>query len=105
MFLNVTYFNIFKTFISETDACDYVCGEESLQTYGCSPFEYENGVCNDECNVASCNFDGWDCNQLCNHDEYGASDCNTLGLFDNGGCDIACNNSYCNYDNYECINT
>ena len=100
MVLNTTLFDIMVTFIEETDACFYSCG--SLETYGCSPFEYQNGVCDEGCNEANCNFDGWDCNQLCR--EY-SPECNSWNLFDNGVCDEICNNTYCSYDKYECIDT
>ena len=93
-------------FLNETDACDNVCpllGRDSsfLQQFTCSPLLWGNGVCDEECNIAGCNWDGGDCNQLCLV-EY-SDECNIFSAFDNGFCDQLCNNSVCEYDKYECI--
>ena len=89
-------FDIFEMFMNQTDGCQEVC--RSFDFLSCTSFVWQNGVCNEECNVAACNFDGGDCNQLCW--EY-SSQC-IIGLFDNGVCNSACNNSYCDFDKYEC---
>ena len=100
--LNFEYFDVLDKFFNQTNACDKVCDEDTFQGVFCSPFNFQNGVCNDECNAAACDFDGGDCNQLCQTD---SPDCYSLSLFDNNVCDIGCNTSYCSYDNYECIDT
>ena len=94
------YASLLKQFISDTNACKQVCEYGTIEKFSCTPFEWQNGVCNDECNVQSCIFDGGDCNQLCQEE---APNCYSFGLFTNGICDIACNTSSCDYDKYECI--
>ena len=92
--------DILKQFLNQTGACDEICSE-TFDSIDCHLFNWQNGVCDNECNVAACSYDGGDCNQLC---QYNSPDCNTIGLFNNGICDIGCNTSYCDYDKYECIN-
>ena len=92
--------NLLRQFINSTRPCDSVCDWESPYKVACSPWDWQNGVCNDECNVDDCNYDGGDCNQLC---QINSPECYTVGLFGNGACDIACNTSYCDYDRHECI--
>ena len=87
-------------FLNETGACDGVCQLNSVSNLLCSPFDWQNGVCNHECNVEQCYWDGGDCNQLC--PVYHAN-CSIDDMFDNGVCDQQCNNSYCAYDNSECL--
>ena len=97
------HIEILKQFINQTDACDYHCDRWSFDKFICSPFNWQNGVCNEECNVGECFYDGGDCNQLCFYN--GESECSSVNLFDNGLCDIGCNTSVCDYDKYECINS
>ena len=92
--------DILKDFLNATGACEDSCDFDSLAKLLCSPFDWQNGVCNQECNLGDCDFDGGDCNQLC---QYYAPDCYSFGLFENGICDVECNTTYCNYDNYQCV--
>ena len=94
------HIEILKDFLNETNACVEVCDDDTFTKILCSPFNWQNGVCDEDCNFAGCNFDGGDCNQLCNID---SPDCYSISLFDNGICDVACNTSLCDYDKYECI--
>ena len=66
----------------------------------CFPWNWNNGICNDECNKAECGWDGGDCNQLCAHYH---PDCDIQLEFGNGNCSQACNNTYCGYDFNECL--
>ena len=90
-----------SSFIEETGACNEVCDSSSGQKLACTPFMYQDGVCNPECNVAACKYDEFDCNQLC---PIYSPDCFSTGLFANQVCDSACNTSFCNYDKYDCLN-
>ena len=108
-------------FLNETEACSHACTDEFAQT--CEAFDWQNGVCNEECNVASCEWDGGDCNQLCiyyneeivpgslnlssNYNISGdelnrTGTCDLFTMFENGVCDIGCNNSYCSWDSGDC---
>ena len=93
---------ILKKFINQTNTCAYHCNKWSFDKWICSPFDWQNGVCNQECNVAECYYDGGDCNQLC---FYGGGECSSVNFFDNGLCDIGCNTSACDYDKYECLSS
>ena len=99
---NLANIEILKEFLNNTQACEQVCNFDTLHILVCSPFRWQNGVCDSECNVAACNYDGGDCNQLC---QIESPDCYTVGLFNNGICDKSCNISTCEYDKYECIDS
>ena len=70
-----------------------------------------NGFCNDETNIAACNYDSGDCCGSCVFTEY-CSNCDCLGgltsigithpLVGNGFCDEETNNIECAYDDGEC---
>ena len=70
-----------------------------------------NGFCNDETNIAACNFDGGDCCGSCVITEY-CSNCDCLGgltnvgmtnpLVGDGVCKDETNNAECNYDGGDC---
>ena len=69
-----------------------------------------NGYCNDESNIAECNYDGGDCCGPCvitNH----CSECACLGGLAGAGaigndfCDDEINNADCNYDGGDCCPT
>ena len=96
-------FEVFKQFMANTNACQDVCDAHSIQKLHCLPFEWGNGVCNEECNGATCYFDGGDCHQLCQEYSPNCTNFLDLNLFGNGVCDIGCNTTYCGYDNYQCI--
>ena len=71
--------------------------EFSFSDAACYPWNWNNGICNDECNKMECHWDGGDCNQLCN------DECNIQLEFGNGNCSQACNNTECLWDFYECL--
>ena len=87
-------------FLDETGACDTVCEANSLYNIICWPFDWQNGICNQQCNVHECFWDGGDCNIVCDIDE---PDCNIFNMFENGVCDNSCNNTACSFDNGECV--
>ena len=89
-----------KQFMNETNACEYVCDHAGFSQFLCSPFSHQNGVCDQECNVWQCKWDGGDCNQLCSY--YSNDSCDIFSSFNNGECDVGCNNSMCSFDNHEC---
>ena len=82
--------------VNITEGCWHPCKYESLSTLICRPFWYHDGVCHFECNVPDCNYDGGDCNQLCNFTQ-----CDYLSLGD-GVCDSECRNEDCGFDYCDC---
>ena len=77
-----------------------------------------NGYCNDESNIAKCNYDGGDCCGTCvitNHCSEYCSDCicyhqencaaGVHPLVGNGYCNDETNNVDCNYDGGDCCGT
>ena len=82
--------------INITDACWQPCRRKSLASLVCRPFLYHDGFCNYECNVPDCNYDGGDCNQLCDFTQ-----CDYLSLGD-GICDSGCRNAECGFDYCDC---
>lgn len=95
------YISLIREFLNDTNACTKVCDDSTTARFQCTPFEWQDGVCNSECDVQDCNFDGGDCSQLCQTKTQG--DCYSLGLFANGICDSECNITECDYDKYECL--
>ena len=79
-------------FIKKYDPCAATCSTP----LGCPPDTWQDGVCSDACNREECNYDGGDCNQLC--------DCD-YDLWFNDKCDNECNTTQCNWDFYQCIDT
>ena len=73
---------------------------DSLYNGICSPFDWQNGVCDEGCNVKDCYWDGGDCNQLCTHYH---KNCSINDMFENGICNEQCNSTHCSYDSDECI--
>ncbi|CBZ51674.1 putative notch (DSL) domain-containing protein [Neospora caninum Liverpool] len=102
--------------------------ELGLAACECVKGKLGNGVCNPECNTYECQFDGFDCRQMCSlecphvwlgdgkcdkecdipecyHDK---GDCDTCSgscrtwMIGNGICDPDCNNKDCGYDNGDC---
>ena len=80
--------NSLLKFIEKFDPCTFTC---STSTIGCTAFAWQNGVCLDGCNCRECNYDGGDCNQLCD----GEFD---LCIWFNDECDVECNTTECNWD-------
>ena len=78
-------------FIAKFDPCRSPC---AIVSFDCYAIEWQNGVCLDECNIEECNYDGGDCNQLC--------DCE-YDLWFNNQCDDECNTTQCNWDFYQCV--
>ena len=89
-------------FFNQTGACDEVCGPYAAFGETCSPFDWQNGVCDEFCNVQECNFDGGDCNQLCLITN---QDCDIYSMLANDECNVECNNTYCSWDFGDCSNT
>ena len=87
-------------FIDDANACNHACEYNNLLNVQCTPLDWQNGVCNDECNNENCYYDGGDCNQIC--EEY-YPNCSMSEMFGNGICDIECNNTLCSYDVGECV--
>ena len=56
--------------------------------------QWKDGTCQGQCNTHDCNWDGGDCNQLCQ--------CDT-DLWLNDKCDENCNTTDCIYDFYDCV--
>ena len=79
-------------FIQQYHPCFFPCSHYGAQ---CVPSYYQNGVCEDQCNREECNFDGGDCNQLCQCDS---------NLWFNDICDVSCNTTLCSYDFEQCVN-
>ena len=78
-------------FIQTFDPCNAPCLTVVL---GCSADLWQDGVCQDRCNVEECEYDGGDCNQFC--------DCD-YNLWMNDKCDDTCNTTQCNWDFYQCV--
>lgn len=84
-------------FLNDTNSCKYGCSYDNILDYGtgiCYETDWQNGICNEACNVERCGYDGGDCNQLCECD---------MELLLNNRCDLECNSTQCNYDQYDCI--
>ena len=80
-------------FIQTFDPCAATCLAVSIS---CSADSWQNGVCSGECDREECDYDGGDCNQLC--------DCD-YGKWFNNKCDIECNTTQCHWDFDQCIPT
>eukprot|EP01083_Nonionella_stella_P243848 849302_1 len=88
-----TYNPYIIEFLNETDACIDYCNyngvfDGSVAGLVCPALEYQNGVCNEWCNIPQCGWDGGDCNQLCDYDE-----CEITV----GECMLGCNSTNCDY--------
>ena len=98
---NYTQFpNRLIEFLDDTNGCSHACSVSSVQQLECTPVNWQNGVCDEQCNNFGCYYDGGDCNQLC---QYYYPNCSINEMFDNGKCDIECNNTFCSFDSNECI--
>ncbi len=62
-----------------------------------------DGVCDKECNLFACRWDGGDCSLAANPWAH-CSDPRCWRLFNNSQCDEFCNNAECLYDNFDCKN-
>ena len=87
-------------FLTSTGACETVCDSASPYNFVCLAFMWQDGVCNSECNVKDCLWDGGDCNIICSA-KY--PQCNIFNMFENDVCDISCNHTVCDFDKNECI--
>ena len=45
-------------FLNDVDACKTACHGETWHLFTCTPLDWQNGVCDDECNNADCLYDG-----------------------------------------------
>ena len=74
---------------ANTDSCS-ACACHFLETCiaGYHPL-VGDGVCNDETNVAECQYDGFDC-------------CSNLNMVGDATCNDETNNQECNYDGGDC---
>jgi len=68
-------------------SCSYLCPSSYLS----------DGVCDTQCNIYACNYDGGDCGSNTNC----AYSCPS-GYLSDGICDAACNVAACNYDGGDC---
>lgn len=59
------------------------------------PIKLGDGICNPECNFASCAYDNGDCGKC-------ASGC-FENMINNGVCDPNCNIFDCGYDGNDCL--
>lgn len=73
--------------------------ESNICSEGCLEGWQGDGICDEACNVAACNFDSGDCDDLpeplCNEGCY-------QGWSGDGFCDDACNVAACNFDEGDC---
>ena len=94
--------DLLKESSNSTGVCEVLCGIHTVHVFICPPFKWQNGVCDGDCDFEACNYDGGDCNQLC---QIKSPDCYSLSLFNNGVCEEACNITECDFDQYECVTT
>ena len=90
-------------FMDDVDPCVHVCrytDQDTILNLQCTPLDWQNGICDTECNHKDCSYDGGDCNQLC---EAHSPNCSIASMFGNGICDPECNNTFCSFDVGECI--
>eukprot|EP01084_Bolivina_argentea_P262053 443068_1 len=86
----------FYKFINDTKCCNVECkASNAFGAFTCQSYDYNDGICDDQCKNSKCNFDGGDCVQLC--------DCDPFNELGNGVCDKHCNTSECLYDGYDCL--
>ena len=81
-------------FIVKFNPCFSPC-DTIEDNYFCTAENWQDGICQDRCNNDICNYDGGDCNQLCECD---------IEFLLNDECDPECNTSSCSYDMYNCLN-
>lgn len=94
--------NGLDSFIAQFNPCESICDVKGENDYfSCAPSFYKDGICQQECNVQFCNYDGGDCNQLCD------SQLCPTNLWFNDVCDSSeysgCNTTDCAFDFYTCI--
>ena len=95
---NVTSSKFYQWMI-DSKCCETGCDFEEgfvLNSLACKSYEWQNGVCDPECENTFCSWDGGDCTQLCDYEQ---CDQTRLG---NGLCDLPCNNEGCKYDFGDC---
>ena len=93
--------DILIEFMDDVNACDHGCEYNDLiSNFQCTPLDWQNGICDNQCNNVNCYYDGGDCNQMC--DAY-YPNCTMSDMFGNGLCDPECNNTLCSYDVGECL--
>ena len=96
---------------ANTNSCsDCVCHLIETCAAGYHPL-VGNGFCNDDTNIAECDYDGGDCCGYCVVTEH-CEDCACLGninsdevtnpLVGDGVCNDETNNAACNYDGGDC---
>ena len=86
----------FSKWINESQCCATACSLTNalFDSVHCRAYDYQDGICDDNCNKAKCNFDGGDCVQLC--------ECDLMEL-GNGECNPVCNTTQCYNDGYDCL--
>lgn len=75
-----------------------VAGSDCLQACtlkGCTQTSLGNNVCNAECNIAECGWDGGDCG-------FCAKGCFS-GVIGDGKCDSPCDVASCHWDGGDCV--
>jgi hypothetical protein len=76
-------------------SCSDISYEEWYCAPGCEQYYVGDGICQDVCHVAACNYDEDDCIYYC------VANC-PWGWIGDGCCDSTCNVAACNYDNGYC---
>mmetsp|Transcript_5484 Transcript_5484/g.10051 ORF Transcript_5484/g.10051 Transcript_5484/m.10051 type:complete len:97 (-) Transcript_5484:32-322(-) len=68
--------------------------EVDLSGCSCNRSKLGNGLCEEECNSSSCNYDDGDCCSSCSNA--------CVSKKGNGTCNSQCNTSCCEYDGGDC---
>ena len=74
----------------------------TTQHPNCTETMFDNGVCNPECNIPQCRYDGGDCSDTYFLLQYECSEGCFCNMLNNGQCDAACNNVRCGLDLGDC---
>ena len=75
--------------INSEHCTECTCFHQETCLAGMTQFLVGDGICNDETNIAECNYDGGDC-------------CPNSNMVGNGVCNDETNNLECNYDGGDC---
>ena len=90
-------------FVNETLCCLQPCDGSLIDSITCLAPDWQDGICDDFCNIAACGYDGGDCNQLCVETDVNNQDGCFLDMLGDGICDSQCNTTNCEWDIGDCI--